>query len=180
MTWPGDEGELLAGNLGGAVRVGATVRRCVGPWTPAVHALLNHLAGRVPHIPEVLGFDELGREVLSYLPGRVLDTDTELLTVGQLVSMVRWTRVFHEAVADFAHPGPWRYPRLPGPTLIGHNDIAPYNVCFDGEELVGVFDWWPRRPAIRAWPTCWPTVKPNRTAPPWPACSTASPRSAGA
>ena len=27
------------------------------------------------------------------------------------------------------------------PTLTGHNDIAPYNVCFAGEEVVGVFDW---------------------------------------
>jgi aminoglycoside phosphotransferase (APT) family kinase protein len=25
--------------------------------------------------------------------------------------------------------------------MIGHNDIAPYNVCFAGDELVGVFDW---------------------------------------
>ncbi len=24
---------------------------------------------------------------------------------------------------------------------IGHNDIAPYNVCFDGDEVAGVFDW---------------------------------------
>jgi Phosphotransferase enzyme family len=27
------------------------------------------------------------------------------------------------------------------PSLIGHNDIAPYNVCFDDDELVRVFDW---------------------------------------
>lgn len=25
--------------------------------------------------------------------------------------------------------------------MIGHNDIAPYNVCFDGDEIAGVFDW---------------------------------------
>ncbi len=25
--------------------------------------------------------------------------------------------------------------------MTGHNDIAPYNVCFDGDELAGVFDW---------------------------------------
>ncbi len=30
---------------------------------------------------------------------------------------------------------------MPHPTLIGHNDLAPYNVCFDGDKLVGVFDW---------------------------------------
>lgn len=44
-------------------------------------------------------------------------------------------------VADFEHAGPWRYPRMPGATLIGHNDIAPYNACFDDDRLVGVFDW---------------------------------------
>ena len=55
--------------------------------------------------------------------------------------MVTWARALHAAVAGFAHPGPWRYFPVAGATLIGHNDVAPYNVCFDGEELVGVFDW---------------------------------------
>jgi Phosphotransferase enzyme family len=131
----------LAGNVGGAVLVGDTVRRPTGPWTPAVHALLDHLASRVPHVPRVLGFDERGRESLTYLPGRVVDIDTELLTDAQIASVVGWTRTFHAAVAGFAHPGPWRYFPLPSPTLIGHNDIAPYNVCFDGDEVAGVFDW---------------------------------------
>jgi hypothetical protein len=130
----------LAGNVGGAVLVGDTVRRPTGPWTPAVHALLDHLASRVPHVPRVLGFDERGRESLTYLPGRVV-IDTELLTDAQLASVVGWTRTFHAAVAGFAHPGPWRYFPLPSPTLVGHNDIAPYNVCFDGDDLAGVFDW---------------------------------------
>ena len=30
---------------------------------------------------------------------------------------------------------------MPQASLIGHNDIAPYNVCFDGDEVAGVFDW---------------------------------------
>jgi Phosphotransferase enzyme family len=133
--------EQLTGNVGGAVRVGDTVRRPTGPWTPAVHALLGHLAGRVPHIPRVLGVDDQGREVLSYLPGRVVDVNHDLLTPRQIVAVVTWTRRFHSAVADFHHPGPWRYPPIPQPTMIGHNDIAPYNICFAGDELVGVFDW---------------------------------------
>jgi len=54
---------------------------------------------------------------------------------------VGWTRAFHAAVTEFSHPGPWRYFPMAGPTLIGHNDIAPYNVCFVGDDLVGVFDW---------------------------------------
>jgi Phosphotransferase enzyme family len=131
----------LAGNVGGAWRIGGTVHRTAGPWTGAVHALLNFLASRLEHTPRVLGFDEQGREVLTFLPGQVVDVDTQLLTPGQIHSLVSWTRRFHEVVAKFDHPGPWRYPRVPRASLIGHNDIAPYNVCFDGDDVSGVFDW---------------------------------------
>jgi Phosphotransferase enzyme family len=136
-----DEEIRLPGNVGGAVLAGGTVRRPTGPWTPAVHALLGYLAGRVPAIPRVFGLDERGREVLSYLPGRVVDVDAEMLSRPQLVSVVSWTRVFHDAVAGFWHPRPWRFFPVADATLVGHNDIAPYNVCFAGDELTGVFDW---------------------------------------
>jgi 8-oxo-dGTP diphosphatase len=136
----GVEEPLVGGNVGGAVRVADTVRRATGPWTPAVHALLDHVAARVPHVPRVLGFDERGREILTYLPGTVLD-DGDVPTDGQLGSMVRWTRTFHDAVTGFTHPGPWRYFPIPDATMIGHNDIAQYNICFDGDDVVGVFDW---------------------------------------
>jgi hypothetical protein len=132
----------LAGNVGGAWRVGDTVHRTAGPWTPAVHALLSYVTERgLPHVPQVLGFDEQGREVLTFLDGHVVDAHSDVLTPGQLASLVSWTRRFHEAVAGFAHAGPWRYAGMPNPTLVGHNDIAPYNASFDGDQLVGVFDW---------------------------------------
>jgi hypothetical protein len=121
-----DQPTWLAGNVGGAWRIGGTVHRPTGPWTPAVHAFLDFLAPRLERIPGVLGFDEQGREVLTFLPGRVVDIDTELLTSGQIDSLVSWTRRFHEVVAGFDHPGPWRYPHVPQASLIGHNDIAPY------------------------------------------------------
>jgi hypothetical protein len=44
-------------------------------------------------------------------------------------------------VAKFELVGPWRFDEVDRPTLVAHNDIAPYNVCFDEDELVGVFDW---------------------------------------
>jgi len=137
----GGEQRLPGGNVGGAVLIDGTVRRPTGPWTPAVHDLLNYLAPRIRHVPKVLGLDEDGREILTYLPGRVVDVDTEILTETQIASVASWTRAFHTAMAGFTHPGPWRYFPMPAATLIGHNDIAPYNVCFDGDELVGVFDW---------------------------------------
>lgn len=133
--------EPLPGNVGGAVRVGSTVRRPTGPWTPAVHALLEHLRPRLQCVPRVHGIDDEGREVLDYLPGTIIDFPTQALTDGQLRSLARWTKDFHQVVADFEHPGPWRFCPSPTPSLIGHNDLGPYNVCFDGDELVGVFDW---------------------------------------
>ena len=63
---PDDEIPLPGGNVGGAVRVGDTVRRPTGPWTPAVHELLEFLAvAGLPRIPRVLGVDDQGREILN-------------------------------------------------------------------------------------------------------------------
>ena len=48
---------------------------------------------------------------------------------------------FHDGGGGLRHPGPWRYFHRRPAAFVGHNDIAPYNVCFDGDDLVGVFDW---------------------------------------
>jgi hypothetical protein len=63
--------ELEGGTVNGAVmRVGDTVRRNTGPWTPSVHALLRHLEGAgFPYSSRVLGIDAKGREVLGYIDG---------------------------------------------------------------------------------------------------------------
>ncbi|HKF74825.1 MAG TPA: hypothetical protein VKF59_01675 [Candidatus Dormibacteraeota bacterium] len=51
-----EEGDRLPGGFVNAVvRVGSTVRRSTGPWTPAVHALLRHLeAAGFAESPSVL------------------------------------------------------------------------------------------------------------------------------
>lgn len=137
-----DGHRLEGGNVGGAVRIGSTVRRPTGPWTPSVHRLLRHVrdAG-LRSVPEVLGTDARGREVLTYLPGTVVDVDEERLTEKQLAEVARWARDLHAAVADFDDEGPWRFFGVEAPTLVAHNDLAPYNLCFEGDNLVGVFDW---------------------------------------
>jgi 8-oxo-dGTP diphosphatase len=137
-----DGRRLEGGNVGGAVRIGRTVRRPAGPWTPAVHRLLEHVKAQgLRAVPAVLGTDARHREVLTYLPGRIMDVDHELLTDGQLADLTRWIRELHDATAGWWDDGPWRYFDVAGAEIVGHNDVAPYNVAFDGDRVVGVFDW---------------------------------------
>jgi 8-oxo-dGTP diphosphatase len=137
-----DGEELPGGNVGGAVRVGDTVRRATGPWTPAVHALLDHLHDTgLRGVPRVHGLDARGREILDYLPGDVIDVDTDLLGDARLVDLGRWTRELHEAERGFSHPGPWRFASSGHQGLVAHNDLGAYNVAFSGDRLSGVFDW---------------------------------------
>ena len=136
---------LPGGNVGGAVRVGDTVRRPTGPWTPAVHELLDFLAvAGLPRIPRVLGIDDRGREILTFLPGQVLDIGREALSDGQIGSAMQWLRSYHAAVAGFPRDTRrWRFVERPlrAGEIVCHHDSAMYNMAFDGDELVGVFDW---------------------------------------
>src|SRR5437667_5925036 len=98
---------LTGGSVNRVVRVGDTVRRPVGVWTPTVHALLRHLE-RVgfTYAPHVLGIDEQGREILTFVDGvparrpwpSVLRSDDGLAQVGRIV------REYHEAVASLRPP----------------------------------------------------------------------------
>jgi hypothetical protein len=153
------DGQLRGGNAGGAFRVGDTVRRRWGPWTPSVHGLLSYLAqAGFTAAPRPAGIDEHGREILSFLPG---------LTVGDelpwpawvhsdhaLVQVAHWLREYHEVVARYVpasdavwrEGGSWR----PG-MLIGHNDAAPYNAAWQDDHLVGFFDWDFAGPVTKEW-----------------------------
>ncbi|WP_421740571.1 phosphotransferase [Cellulomonas sp.] len=142
---PDDEIPLPGGNVGGAVRVGDTVRRPTGPWTPAVHDLLDYLAAAgLPRIPRVLGIDDRDREILTFLPGRVLDIGRETLSDAQVRSAMHWLREYHAVVAGFPRDRRrWRFVARalePG-EIVCHHDSAMYNMAFDGDELAGVFDW---------------------------------------
>jgi len=55
---------------GRVVKVGDTVRRPAGAWTPTIQALLAHLQAKGFPAPAPLGVDDRGREVVAYLPGR--------------------------------------------------------------------------------------------------------------
>lgn len=153
------EQRLAGGNTGGAVRVGDTVRRKAGPWTPAVHALLLHLHDvGFERCPRPLGFDAQGREVLTYLPG-VTCGDAKpwpswVHSEEALQQAAQWLRDYHQAAASF-HPEPdvvWRSPAAgDAPELICHNDAAPYNAAWSDGRLAGFFDWDFAGPGRREW-----------------------------
>ena len=147
------------GNVSGAVRVGNTVRRAGGPWTPAVQALLAHLASKdFAGSPQPLGVDEQGREVLTFLPGETVGSARPwprwVYAEDTLVQVARWMRGFHDAVADFVPPegAVWRMGGQWAPGLIiGHNDAAPYNAVWRDGKLAGFFDWDMAGPVRAAW-----------------------------
>jgi hypothetical protein len=139
--------------------VGDTVRRAGGPWTPSVHALLAHLAGRgFAGSPRPLGIDEQGREVLTFLAGETVGSARPwpgwVYAEDTLVQVAHWLRGLHQAVADFVPPAEavWRMGGQWAPGLIiGHNDAAPYNAAWRDGKLAGFFDWDMAGPVPAAW-----------------------------
>ena len=125
--------------------VGGTVRRRVGRWTPAVHALLRHLeAVGFDGSPRVLGFDEQGREVLSFLPSEVASRRSAPRTEEAAFALGRLLRRYHQAVSGFVPPedAVWRLGRHPSPgTVICHNDVNPGNVVYMNGRPYGLINW---------------------------------------
>lgn len=150
------EVSLPGGNMNTVVRVGATVRRTPGPWTPQVHRLLAHLrAMGIDEAPAPLGFDAQGREMLTFIPGTVGNDPlpAALRTDDLLIAAARLLRRIHDATAVVAANwlSGWQAPIRPPVEVICHGDFAPYNCVFDGDRLVGVIDFDHAHPGSRLW-----------------------------
>ncbi|MEU1970312.1 phosphotransferase [Microbacterium sp. NPDC019599] len=142
---------LHGGNAtAGVVRVGGTVRK---PWTSStdsVSAFLTRLAAAGLDVPEVLGRDEQGRQIIEFIPGTLAE-DARALTIGDLERVGRMVRDLHEASAGF-EVGESSWTTLihaPGADLICHNDLAPWNLIM-GERWVFI-DWDAAGPSTRLW-----------------------------
>src|SRR5436190_20259190 len=110
----GDQAEVVlhGGNTNTVVRVGDTVRRTAGAWTPTVHALLRHLeATGFDAAPRALGLDAERREMLSFIEGSTVTypmpsfvwADATLADVGRML------RRYHDLTVDFSTPeAQWR------------------------------------------------------------------------
>ncbi|GIH15399.1 aminoglycoside phosphotransferase family protein [Rugosimonospora africana] len=133
-------------------RVGDTVRRPRYPWTPAVHELLRYLeAVDFPYSPRVLGVDERGREILSFIAGESGPAGwANVVDDTGLTAMARLLREYHDAVAGFRPSGGTGWAAHTGPVgdgeLICHGDFGPWNLVWRGSRPVGILDWdyaWP-------------------------------------
>jgi hypothetical protein len=141
---------LTGGTLHDVVRVGGTVRRPAGTWTPTIHALLRHVRTKgFDMAPEPLGIDDLGREILTYIPGTTVGWSLpwpEIVRNNDLLVQVgEATAQYHRAVADFRPSGivPWQSGEaaLAQSQIVCHHDLAPYNTVIDGGRIRGIFDW---------------------------------------
>lgn len=139
---------LTGGNLSPVVRVGDTVRRRAGPWTPTVHELLKHLEHHgFDGAPVVLGFDDEGREMLTYLEG-ITDASGDpgwVWSERALVGTAHLIRRYHAVCRTFEPPARPRWQVMVGaPTsgeIVCHNDLAPFNAVFKGGVPVAFLDW---------------------------------------
>ncbi|MEO3868045.1 aminoglycoside phosphotransferase family protein [Nonomuraea sp. B12E4] len=151
-----EEEVLAGGGVNHVVRIGGTVRRPVGPWTPAVHALLEHLAARgFTGAPRCHGVDGAGREILDFVPGEVpghplpewARTDGALVAAGGLL------REFHDATLDFPkNPDmEWYFPPRSPAEVVCHGDVATYNCVFREGRPVAFIDFDTAHPGPRIW-----------------------------
>ncbi|MFI5681669.1 aminoglycoside phosphotransferase family protein [Streptomyces cellulosae] len=115
------------------MRVADTVRRPATASSSFIAALLLHLEQHgFPGAPRYLGTDAKGRDILSYLPGRVPSafqhwTDSQISAAGTLL------RELHEATRDSGLTGPG--------SVVCHHDPGPNNVVFRDELPAAFIDF---------------------------------------
>ncbi len=147
---------LAGGNVTPVIRRGDAVHREAGSWTPAVHRLLRTLrTAGISEVPEPRGFDEAGREVLSFVPGELLSDAAPrvLWSRDVLQAAARLLRRMHDASAPLVsdHSLVWRSPRREPAEVICHNDFATYNLVVRGDTLSGAIDFDFAAPGSRVW-----------------------------
>lgn len=158
------EEALAGGNLHErVVRVGDTVRRPTGPWTPGVHALLWHLE----HVgysgaPRVHGVDSSDREILDFIDGEVVHPDHhDLIEADEALATVAATiRGFHDAVGGFVGVEHFAWSdRGSDPTgateILCHNDLAAWNLVHTRDDRWVFIDWDLAAPGRRSWDLAW-------------------------
>jgi Phosphotransferase enzyme family len=150
-------------------RRGNVVIRDTGPWTPAVHALLRHLEQEgFPAAPRLVGsgLDHDGREMLTFIDGEF--TQPGPWSLDGAAALGALLRDLHQATRTFRPPAdavwfPWHGRDLGAPgKVIGHCDVAPWNIVARHGMPVALIDWeaaGPVDPLIELAQLCWLNAK---------------------
>jgi hypothetical protein len=164
-----DEVKLCGGGRTAVHRRGDVVLRDAGPWTPAVHALLRHLeAEGFAAAPRLVGsgIDVDGREMLTFIAGEFVQPGP--WTIEGAAALGRLLRDLHRATSTFRpEPDavwfPWHGRHLGGPVqVVGHCDVAPWNIVSRDGLPVGLIDWetaGPVDPLVELAQLCWLNAK---------------------
>ena len=115
----------------------------MGPNSPFVHDLLRYLQiVGFDGAPRLLGVDERGREVLSFVEGEVPHDHGEYRpSEARLARVAAMIRRFHDTTAgsDLAADA----------EIVAHNELGPHNTVFAGDEPVAFIDWDDAAPGTR-------------------------------
>jgi hypothetical protein len=160
---------LAGGGRNTVLRHGNVVIREAMPWTPAVHALLRHLeqAGYAA-APRLAGsgIDDDGRETLTFVEGEAVPPGPWSLDAAAALGTM--LRDLHRATASFRVPAgavwfPWHGRDLGRPVkVIGHCDVAPWNILTRSGMPVALIDWetaGPVDPLVELAQLCWLNAK---------------------
>ncbi len=160
MTPDDHDPELVALAGGGSTEVrrsGDVVLRRARPWSPTVLALLRHLRQQgVTTAPKVVepGLSPDGWETLGYIAGESPQphawSDEAIFALGEQL------RALHDATGTFTADSPqwmqWWGRDLPGgPVILGHCDLAPWNVLARDGQPVAIIDWDTAGPVALRW-----------------------------
>lgn len=135
-------------------RVGDTVLRVSGSWTPTVHRYLDYLAmAGIDWAPRPIGI-EGERERLSFIHGDVplYPLPSWVWTDEVLEDGARRLRQLHDASIGFAlDDAVWQSRAKVPAEVICHNDFSPHNLAFVDGAIVGAIDFDMCSPGPRLW-----------------------------
>lgn len=144
-----EDGQIGRGSVNTVQRQGDVIVRPTGPWSPAIHDLLKHLA-RVgfPYAPRLVGVDLDGKkEYLTYIHGEVAmrPWPDYLRTCSGLEQIGTMLRKYHDCVSDFKPQSnsSWRDPEVVwvDGMIVRHGDLGPWNIVWESGRLMGLIDW---------------------------------------
>lgn len=151
-----DEQTLTGGVSADVTRIGETVRRAASPASRTIHQFLTELYDRgFTRLQRPLGFDDQGREILTYVEGRAghPPITAELASDAALIDTARTIRWFHDLSVGYGGAG-WSTAAA-DPTgaaeVICHNDLAPFNLVYAGTAVAAIIDWDGAAPGRRVW-----------------------------